>query len=239
VSEDGLSKEGSGTAAAETLSPDDLLAITEHELGNLATVLRSLANRLSGRWDDLDDQERRGLAVRVSAQTTQLHLLLANLRSLRADGTFGPGKPRRVADAAGVLRTTLADMGSLAPEHEVRICVDDLPPLRLDVPRLQQVLANVFANAARYAPPGTPITARVKAADGNLTIEVDDHGPGIPGGQRSAAFEKYERLDTRTSGSGLGLFVSRQLVETQGGSIHLEDRPGGGCQVRIVLPLQL
>jgi two-component system sensor histidine kinase KdpD len=114
-----------------------------------------------------------------------------------------------------------------------------LPPVQADPALLERALANVIDNAARFTPPGCRVRVEAGAFDSHLDIRVVDQGPGIPREQRETMFQPFQRLgdrDTRT-GVGLGLAVARGFVTTMGGTIEIDDTPGGGTTVVISLPV--
>ena len=126
-------------------------------------------------------------------------------------------------------------------KHEVtraRVALDlalgpDLPPLALDVFKLQQVLVNVLTNAAHATPPGGRITVRTYCRDSVTVLEVDDTGSGIPEEALGKLFDPFFTTKPAGKGTGLGLAVARQIVEMHGASIDIGNRPEGGARVTI------
>jgi CheY-like chemotaxis protein len=111
--------------------------------------------------------------------------------------------------------------------------------IEADALRLEQVLANLLDNAAKYSPPGSTIDVKLWA-DGRATIlAVRDRGPGVPRAERSQMFERFYRGHSAShqSGMGLGLFVSKQIVELHGGVIDAEFPDDGGTQMVVRLPM--
>jgi two-component system, OmpR family, sensor histidine kinase KdpD len=104
---------------------------------------------------------------------------------------------------------------------------------------IDQVVTNLLENAVKYTPPGTPIDVRVQRLDDRVRIAIADHGPGVPADKRAAVFDKFYRLERRggIQGSGLGLAVSKGLVEGHDGHIWIEETPGGGATFLFELPL--
>jgi signal transduction histidine kinase len=107
-----------------------------------------------------------------------------------------------------------------------------------DAYRLDQVITNLITNAVKYAP-GKPIEVKVARRDDLATLTVRDHGRGIGGSDRERVFRRFERATSsrNVSGLGLGLFISRQIVEAHGGRIALDDVDGGGAAFVVELPL--
>jgi two-component system, OmpR family, sensor histidine kinase KdpD len=119
------------------------------------------------------------------------------------------------------------------------IVPDDLPLVRADPGLLERVLANLFSNALRYSPADRPPLLRAREDGERVTIEVVDHGPGVPGDQKARIFEPFQRLDERSSGVGLGLAVAKGFAEAMGGTIVAVDTPGGGLTIRVSLPAEI
>ena len=99
---------------------------------------------------------------------------------------------------------------------------------------LRFALLNLFDNACKYSPPGTPVRVQIEAAAGGVTWRVADDGPGIPPGMDEKIFEKYVRLGAsgNQAGLGLGLYLARHIVERHGGTLQVETgRAKGACFV--------
>jgi len=104
---------------------------------------------------------------------------------------------------------------------------------------IERVLYNLLDNAGKYTPSGTVIQIAAEASRGQLLVIVSDNGPGVPEGQREAIFEKFTRgsRESATPGVGLGLAISRAIVEAHRGKIWVEENPGGGARFCLTLPL--
>jgi two-component system sensor histidine kinase KdpD len=115
----------------------------------------------------------------------------------------------------------------------------DLPLVEFDATLIERVLYNLLENAGKYTPGGTIIRIAAEASGGELLVSVSDNGPGISQGQHEAIFEKFTRGSTEsaTPGVGLGLAISRAIVEAHGGKVWAEDNPGGGARFCFTLPL--
>jgi two-component system sensor histidine kinase KdpD len=100
------------------------------------------------------------------------------------------------------------------------------------------VLANLFANALAYSPPGRPPALHARQAGSSVILEITDHGPGVPDTHKARMFEPFERLQARNTGTGvgLGLAVVKGFLDTMGGSVAAADTPGGGLTIRVTLP---
>jgi signal transduction histidine kinase len=115
-----------------------------------------------------------------------------------------------------------------------------LPPVAADRDKLRQVLVNLVGNAVKYSPAGGRIEVAVTVDDGHVAVLVRDEGLGIAPSEQSLIFEKFYRADANmtrgVSGSGLGLYISRELVHRMGGTISVESQPGEGSTFVVTLP---
>jgi two-component system sensor histidine kinase KdpD len=125
-------------------------------------------------------------------------------------------------------------------DRDIRL---DLPEILapVDAVLMEQVLVNLLENAAKYSPPGTPVDFSARVSGDQLILDLADRGPGIFPGEEERIFEKLVRGSNPLSppGAGLGLAICRGVVLAHGGTIHAENRPGGGARFRIRLPLPI
>ena len=114
------------------------------------------------------------------------------------------------------------------------------PPVMCDPPRLRQVIVNLVENAIKYSPGGGKIEVRVVDGPDRVRIDVQDEGLGIPPSEQARIFEKFYRLDAEMArgvgGSGLGLYISREIVEQMGGVLSVRSRRGAGSTFSVTLP---
>jgi signal transduction histidine kinase len=108
-----------------------------------------------------------------------------------------------------------------------------------DAAKVERIVENLLANAARHTDPGTPIWVRVGPGARGALLCVDDAGPGIPASQRESIFRPFQRGPgggTSAPGSGVGLALVAQLASLHQGRAWVEDRDGGGASFRVLLP---
>jgi two-component system sensor histidine kinase KdpD len=117
--------------------------------------------------------------------------------------------------------------------------IPDVPQVLADPELLERVVANLVSNAVRYSPPGRPILITASSLAGRVELRVADRGPGIPHEDRERVFQPFQRFGDRDNetGVGLGLALSRGLVEAMGGSLEPEDTPGGGLTMVVRLSM--
>src|SRR5262249_13476785 len=115
---------------------------------------------------------------------------------------------------------------------------EDLPEVHADPALLERALVNLLTNADRYSPPDKPPVITASEHGGQVEIRVVDHGPGVPAAEWDRIFLPFQRLGDRdnATGVGLGLALSRGLVEAMGGTLVPELTPGGGLTMTISLP---
>ncbi len=235
----------------------------DDELGALANDVNLMAGKVQGMLDakrELLLGVNHELRSPLSRMTLGLALLddSAAVRALRADVE----EMRQVistlldAERMGTSHTTL-QLSHIAPatlvqdliqqsysnESRIRLQLSDLPPQQLDVPRIQLMLKNLLNNALRYAPPASgPIELSVRQQGDQLVFAVRDHGPGINSTDRAHLFEPFYRPDDsrarETGGTGLGLYLARQIARAHGGELNLEEADGPGALFVARLPLQ-
>jgi two-component system phosphate regulon sensor histidine kinase PhoR len=206
-----------------------------HELKTPITSLRLTAESLLG---DPAPKDRQRFAARVVKEADLLTNIIDNLRQL------GEIEARGMA-----IELTHFDLGELLHESIVRLGIDRLVnesiPAALtitsDRPKLVQALANLLDNAAKFSPPGTPIDVHAEIAGDEVQISVRDHGPGISPEHWSRVFERFYKVDRarprEAGGFGLGLAITKHLVQILGGRIWTEAARDGGQVFTIALPL--
>lgn len=147
----------------------------------------------------------------------------------------------------GIVEKVIGFIEMASRQKDVRVETElgaDLPEVKVDAKQIQQVLLNIVQNAIDASPVGEVVTlttcsagrAGEAQAPSAVCIMVRDRGPGVPPEQRKYLFQQFRT--TKPGGTGLGLVLSRQILERHGGSVTLDDAPGGGTVVRIVIPTQ-
>jgi signal transduction histidine kinase len=223
---------------AEEQARRDLVAAVSHDLRTPITALRLLADAID---DELVDPEtRREYAARMGTHVRALGALIDDLFELTRieRGELGWSMEQVRLDL--LVQETVEAMRPAADAGAVAVTAGPLgeaATARANAERLQRVLFNLIQNAIRHTPPDGSVTVRAEPVDGAVEIEVADTGPGIPAADRRRVFEPFFRGDpARTdAGAGLGLAISRAIVEAHGGRIWLVDSTVG-TRVRFRLP---
>lgn len=218
----------------------DLLDAVSHDL---RTPLSSiLASASSLRESDIvwTASERDEFLRAIEDEARRLDRLVRNLldASRIQAGELRP--IREWHDAAALVDDVVTRMRPLVREHAIVCSVQDgLPPIRLDYIAIDQILTNLIENAAKFAPAGTEVEIACDRSNGSLRFQVSDRGPGIPATSLPRAFEPFARGHSIAgiSGVGLGLSITKRLVEAHDGVIWYESRPGGGSRFVFTLPV--
>lgn len=217
------------------------VANVSHELRTPLTGLRGLLEAL----DDpaMDDGTRADFVGRSIAETQRLEALIADILFLSeleaTDGLPSAG----AADMAAALREVAGDLDDLAVEQGVHVEVE-VPAEGVLCPVTDlmavTVARNLIENAIKYAGPGAVARARLWREDGEVHLEVEDDGAGIPERHLPHVFERFYRADPsrskRLGGTGLGLSIVKHIAERFGGRVDARSREGFGTTVRVVLP---
>ena len=221
---------------------DLFLATTSHELRTPLTAIKGYVHVLQHRWDALDEPRRRAALETVAERTDALVALTEHLLLGARAGASRHSTDTRPFDLSAALTSAVQSYDGLSPRHRLEV---ELPgtPLRAvgDPAGLQHVVGQLVENAVKYSPAGGTVTVRARADDGRAVVEVADEGVGIPEGDGVDLFAPFSQAgatNTREYGGvGLGLYIVRQLVEAQGGTVAAANRPGGGAVLSFTLPL--
>jgi signal transduction histidine kinase len=189
-------------------------------------------------WDALSDSERRDTIGRAAFNAQRLQALTRDVLDVssaeRGDirYAFGPVDLREGVDAA------VAATRESQPERTITVTAPDGRLwVRGDVDRLLQVLLNLLDNAITSSPAGSPIEVVAQPTGDQIEVSVTDHGAGLAEGEVDTIFDKFVRgRASGIRGTGLGLFLCRQIVEAHGGRIWAEADSGGGAKLRFTVP---
>jgi len=217
-----------------------LLSAISHDFRTpLATIIGS-ASTLRDSDAALGEAPRRALLDTLLHEADRMNRLVGNLLDLTR---FSEGRIELRHDWVAIdelVGAVLARLASLLASHPVTLHMPPEPPLvQGDEVMLEQVLSNLVENVARHTPAGTPFEISARADDDTLEIVVRDRGPGFPPGEETRVFEKFHqaRPESAQSGFGLGLAISKAIVEAHGGTISAANASGGGAEFRFSLPL--
>lgn len=221
---------------------DLFLATTSHELRTPLTAVKGYLHMLQRRWDVLDDATRLGALATIADRTDALVTLTNHLLLGARAGASRHSATRVPYDLPGVVASAAAAFTNVSERHAVRVDLGDLPLQALGDPTdVSQVVGQLVENAVKYSPQGGLVQVRVRRDGQVAVVEVADEGIGLPAGQEMSLFAPFFQAgDTNTreyGGVGLGLYIVRQLVEAQGGSVSARNGDSGGAVVGFTVPL--
>ena len=176
---------------------------------------------------------------RIEDEAARMGVLVEDLLTLaRLDQVVDA--PHAEVDLTHLARDTVADADATAPDRAIGVHADGPAVVLGDAHQLRQVLGNLVRNALVHTPAGSPIDVSVAHADGEVRLEVRDHGPGLPTEDADALFERFWRAEggreRGKSGAGLGLAIVAGIVAAHGGRVSAANADGGGAAFTVVLP---
>jgi signal transduction histidine kinase len=222
---------------------DEFLSVAAHELKTPITSLRGYAQLLVRQSESDRDVERERLRRSLLAIQTQADKLNALIAQLLDTSRIQSGQLalNRVPIDAGILvREVAMTAQGVSAQHLIIVRTEGDLYTSADPLRLEQVLTNLLDNAIKYSPSGGQVHLDARrVSDDSITISVTDQGIGVPEHLRDRIFDRfYQAHDTgRYGGVGLGLYISRQIAELHGGTLHAEFPEQGGTRFVATLPV--
>ncbi len=215
----------------------EFVSSLSHELRTPLTAINGWSETLL--YDDsLDEKTRRGMKIihRETQRLTEMVLELLDFTQIQ-DGRFTLHV--EPADICGEFEDTVYMYGSrLAQDGVALVLLEndvDIPEIPCDPERMRQVFLNILDNAAKHGGEGKRIEASVDF-DGEVIFRIRDFGPGIPVDELSLVKKKFYKGSSKARGTGIGLAVCDEIIALHGGSLELENAPGGGTLVTVRLP---
>jgi PAS domain S-box-containing protein len=212
------------------------LEAVSHDLRTPLTSILGSALTLEQAGLDIPRDDAVDLLQRIAANARKLERLLSDLLDLDRlqRGIVAP--QRRPTDLSMLVRQVVRE-SELLGGREVDIEAEPVQA-NIDAAKVERIVENLMANAARHTPPGTPLWVRVLKEPLGALLIVDDAGPGVPDEVKEAVFEPFRQAGgpNPSPGVGVGLSLVARFAELHGGSAWVQDRPGGGASFRVYLP---
>jgi len=214
----------------------DFVATISHELRTPMAAVYGAAQTLLRRDVVFEPAQARELLEMIASQATRLSQITEEvLLTTRLDR----GDLRVEREPVDLGELVHATVRTLSPEPAIAVEVEpDIPSATGDRDRIQQVLVNLLDNALKYGE--APIRVHVAAGNSAVRVAIADAGPGIPRADQERIFEKFFRsgpeLSRAAGGTGLGLYISRELTQRMGGSLDVRSEPGSGATFVVELP---
>ncbi len=223
---------------------ENFIATMSHELRTPLTSIRAFVDILSRGNGNLGDRQIKQLSV-VRRNTEWLNILINDLLDLSSidSGRFelqlqeqeiGSLLNGLMESFGPIVKTAGHEMRAILPKHELKMMVDPN--------RVSQVVGNMLTNAVKYSPEGTLIRLMARPANGGVSIYVRDEGPGIPVREKAKVFDRFVRAKSkatkRAHGNGIGLYVSKMIVESHGGRIGVTSKLDSHTTMYFWLPCE-
>jgi PAS domain S-box-containing protein len=228
------------TPELETIEARDALMLAaSHELKTPLTTLKSLSELLLD--FDLSEAQRRELLHDLHGQADRMERLIGDILAVSRIDSGRVSVDFERVDVPVVVQRVCDEVRPMLNGRTLRCRTpEELPPVMGEARKLHQILVNLLTNAIKYSEPGTEITLTARNEQSAVRFEVADQGVGIRKEHMPRLFEKFYRADDpavrRTSGTGLGLYIVRSLVNMLGGQVHVRSRHGKGSVFVVMLP---
>jgi signal transduction histidine kinase len=218
----------------------DFVSIVSHEFRTPLTGIQGFSELM--RDEDLTLTEMKEYAGDINKDAQRLNRMITEMLDLDRMESGRMTLNRERTDVNSVIAEAAERLAANAPRHPIHLNLDpDLPLVEIDKDKINQVLLNLFSNAVKYSPDGGEIAVTTRVEGEMVHVFVRDAGMGIPGDSLEKVFDRYSRLESGATryiqGTGLGLPISRQIIEMHGGRAWVESVLGEGSVFQFTLPL--
>jgi two-component system sensor histidine kinase KdpD len=215
-----------------------LLSGVSHELRTPLAAITGAVSSILETGEGMAPASRAELLQTIYAESERMERLITNLLDMTRLESGGLRLKKEWAPLHEVVGSVLHHLDRRLRGRALKTDLPaDLPLVLMDGPAIEQVLTNLVDNAVEYTPIDSPIEIVARVRGGTLVVEVADRGPGLPPGTEARVFDKFFRAGDANRGIGLGLAISRGIVEAHGGTMSADNRAGGGACFRMTLPL--
>ena len=222
----------------------DFIATVSHELRTPITPIKGYADLLRRRGEDMSPEKRAECLEIISSRTEHLARLVEDLllasRISATEGAASAQVEMVTADLVALVKRACGDFGTEGERIELELPGSPVQ-VACDPMRVVQVVSNLVSNALKYSAAGSPVEVGLSVLAGTATVEVTDHGRGIPADHLEKVFTKFHRVEDpmrmTTSGTGLGLYIARELSQAMGATLSCRSTLGVGSVFALALPL--
>lgn len=221
---------------------DDMIGIVSHDLRNPVNAVKMLTGvMLDPSREEPLSSEMVEYATIIRQAAEQMDSLIRDLLDVTRVEAGRLNVAARPEDTEELLSDALRTLAPVVQEKSLTLRLtapDDIPRVMAEKERVGQALSNLVGNAVKFSPPGTEILVRVSVLDGEVLFSVSDRGNGMTAEQLSHAFDRFwQSSRTDRQGAGLGLAITKGIVEAHGGRIWAESRLGAGSTFYFTLPI--
>ena len=219
---------------------DEFISTVSHEMRTPLTSIRGFSQTLLSSWDRIDDENKKKFIKIIEEQSNRLINLVENILTVSK------------ADAGNTVMKKVfinSSINSIIPmfkeqykTHKIVFTPQkDLPPARLDDDKFQQIMTNLIDNGGKYSEAGSTVSITTESQGDKIIIKVKDEGVGIKKEDADKLFKKFSRIEnhltSKTQGNGLGLYITKQLVEKMNGNISFESEENKGTTFIVEFPV--
>ena len=217
----------------------EVISTVSHELRSPLTSVKGYTSLLLNRWERLGEEQKRMMLEQVHHDADRVTRLVTELLDISRLESGRLVLRRQMVDLPGLVNGVLEKVRMMESELSAQVRFpENFPRVYADPDKIEQVLTNLVENAAKYADPHS-MQVLGGVENGQVTVAVADRGDGIPDSDLPRVFTKFfRRAETRPTGSGLGLWISRGLVEAHGGRLVVESKVGQGSVFTFTLPIE-
>jgi PAS domain S-box-containing protein len=220
---------------------DDFIRVAAHELRTPVAIMKGYAQALEKAAERISPERRHEMVEAIDHGADRITGIVEDLLDISQLQVGNLRLARERVDLAQVAKDAIAEMKPLAGRHEIRLVKAEPAMVTGDRERLEQVIVQLLENAVKFSPASKPIDVAVERRDGEAVVSVMDYGVGIPREKQAHIFERFYRAHTGTAydygGMGIGLYISREIIEELGGRMWFESEEGKGSAFHFSLPL--
>ncbi len=201
---------------------DEFISTVSHEMRTPLTSIRGFSQTLLSSWDRIDDENKKKFIKIIEDQSNRLINLVENILTV-SKANAGNLVMKKVFVNASI-KSIIPIFQEQYKKHNILFFPQkDLPPVRLDDDKFQQIMTNLIDNGCKYSPENSTVTISTEARGDEVIISIKDEGVGIKPEDSDKLFKKFSRIEnhltSKTQGNGLGLYITKQLIESMKGSI--------------------
>ncbi|MEO7804714.1 MAG: ATP-binding protein, partial [Actinomycetota bacterium] len=223
------------------LAKSEVISAVSHELRSPLTSVKGFTSTLLNKWDRFDDETKKHLLTTINSDADRVTRLIGELLDISRLEAGRLELHRQMVSLPTIAAKVIDRVGMRAENHSLHNDIaGDFPDVFADPDKVEQVLTNLVENAVKYTPKGS-VTLTASDQGDRIEIAVTDEGVGIPEEQKQQIFIKFFRRGAAVradnpTGTGLGLYISKGLVEAHGGTLWVEDAEGKGSSFRFTIP---
>lgn len=222
------------------LAKSEVISAVSHELRSPLTSVKGFVSTLINKWDRLTEEQKKHFLYTIQVDADRVTRLINELLDISRLEAGRLNLRKQLVEIPDIARRVVERVAPRSERHTIQMEMNGtMPRIMVDPDKVEQVLTNLVENAIKYTDGGTVIVS-CAGDEGVVRVSVTDQGDGIPPEHHQHVFGKFFRRGDRVgspSGTGLGLYISKGLIEAHGGKIWVEDAEGGGAVFTFTLPL--